>query len=129
MAATPELLILAVEDVARAKTFYGAAFGWPVHVDVPVYVEMATPGGLHVGLYERRGFGRNTGRVPMPVPPGELSPAEVYLRVDDLPGACARVERAGARLLSAASPREWGDTVAYYADPDGHVLALAIARA
>ena len=125
MADSPVLLILAVEDVARAKAFYAAAFGWPVEADVPVYVEMAAPGGLRIGLYERRRFGLNTGRVPMPIPPGELSPAEVYLRVDDLAGACARLERAGARLLSAASRREWGDTVAYYADPDGHVLALA----
>lgn len=126
MTATPILLILAVEDVARAKAFYVAAFAWPVEVDVPgVYVEMAIPAGLRVGLYERRGFGRNTGRVPMPIPPGELSPTEVYLRVDDLPDACARLERAGARLLSAAAPRDWGDTAAYYADPDGHVLAVA----
>ena len=125
MADSPVLLILAVEDVARAKAFYAAAFGWTVETDVPVYVEMAAPGGLRIGLYERRSFGLNTGRVPMPIPPGELSPAEVYLRVDDLADACGRLQRAGARVLSPAAPRPWGETVAYYADPDGHVLALA----
>jgi len=61
----------------------------------------------------------------MPIPPGELAPAAVYPGVDDLPEACGQVECAGGRLLSPASPRVWDDTVAYYADPDGHVLALA----
>lgn len=125
MATPPVLLILAVEDVARAKAFYVAAFGWTIEADVPVYVEMAAPGGLRIGIYERRSFGLNTGRVPIAIPPGEFGPAEVYLRVDDLAEACGRLERAGARLLSAAAPRVWGETVAYYADPDGHVLALA----
>lgn len=126
--ARPVLVILAVEDVARARAFYAAAFGWPVEVDVPVYVEMAAPGGLRVGLYERRGFGRNTGRVPMAPPPDALAPVELYLRVDDLRTAAARLASAGARLLSAAAPRDWGDDVAYFADPDGTVLALAAPR-
>ncbi len=32
---------------------------------------------------------------------------------------------AGGRLLSALAPRPWGETVAYYADPDGNVIAVA----
>lgn len=123
--ATPVLVILAVADVARARAFYTAAFGWPVRVDVPVYVELEAPGGLRVGLYERRGFGRNTGRVPTAPRPGELAPTELYLRVDDLGAACRDVEAAGARPLSPPAPRDWGDVVAYFADPDGTVLALA----
>lgn len=119
------LTILAVDDVARARAFYGAAFGWAVAVDVPVYVELALPGGMRLGLYERVGFGRNTGQVPARVPSGELAPTELYFQSDDLEAACARLEAAGARLLSARAARPWGDEVAYYADPDGNVLALA----
>lgn len=125
MGARPILAILAVEDVVRAKGFYAAAFGWPVTVDVPVYVEMEAEGGFRIGLYERRSFGRNTNQVPIPVPAGHLSPAEVYLRVDDVAASTDRATRAGGRLLSPPSRREWGDEVAYVADPDGHVLALA----
>ncbi|MBI2920942.1 MAG: VOC family protein [Planctomycetes bacterium] len=119
------LVILAVGDLPRARRFYEEAFGWTRAVDVPVYVEHALPGGMRVGLYQREGFGHNTGRVPFRVPEGELAPTELYLGVEDLEGAVARAAAAGARLLSPAAPREWGDTVAYLADPDGNVLALA----
>jgi catechol 2,3-dioxygenase-like lactoylglutathione lyase family enzyme len=34
------LIILAVRDLARAVAFYREVFGWPVLVEVPVYVEM-----------------------------------------------------------------------------------------
>ena len=119
------LTILAVADRDRAARFYREAFGWELAVDVPVYAEFRLPGGMAIGLYERHGFGRNTGRVPAAVPAGAIAGTELYLRTDDLADATARLEAAGARLLSPAAPRDWGDTVAYYADPDGNVLAVA----
>lgn len=119
------LTILAVENVAHARGLYDAAFGWPTDVDIPVYVEYVLPGDQRIGLYAREGFARNTGLVPVATPPGAIAPAELYLRVDDLPEAARRLTAAGARPLSAAAPRDWGDTVAYFADLDGNVLAIA----
>ena len=52
-------------------------------------------------------------------------PAELYFHMADLDAAIARLKEAGARELSALSPRPWGDEAAYYADPDGNVLAVA----
>jgi predicted enzyme related to lactoylglutathione lyase len=43
----------------------------------------------------------------------------------DLAAAVERVRRAGGRALSPASARPWGEDVAYFADPDGNVIALA----
>ena len=119
------LTILAVEDLARAATFYEAAFGWERLVDVPVYVELAVPGGMRLGLYLRDGFGHNTGRLPARTPAGEISATELYFWADDLDAAIERVSRAGARVLSARAPRDWGDEAAYFADPDGNVIVLA----
>jgi len=125
VSARPVLAVLAVEDVARSRAFYVAAFDWAVRVDVGVYVELEAPGGFHVGLYDRRGYAKNTGRLPVAVPADAVAPGELYLRVDDVPAAAARLERAGGRVLSPAALRPWGDEVAYLADPDGHVLALS----
>jgi len=125
VSAQPILVVLAVTDVPRAVAFYRAAFGWHVVVDAAVFVELETPGPFRVGLYERHGFGRNTGRVPVEVPSGELAPFELYLRVDDLSAVVASAVSAGARVLSPASMRPWGHEVAYLADPDGNVVALA----
>ena len=54
-----------------------------------------------------------------------MSPAYVYVRVDDLDEAVARIETAGGRPLSPVSAREWGETAAWFAHPDGNVLVVA----
>jgi GNAT superfamily N-acetyltransferase len=40
--------------------------------------------------------------------------------------AVSRVESAGGRVLSPALPRDWGDRAAYFADPDGNVVVVAV---
>jgi predicted enzyme related to lactoylglutathione lyase len=119
------LTILAVRDLAKAVRFYREAFGWPAAVEVPVYVEFELPEGLRFGVYQREAFGMNTGQVPAELPEGALSSTEIYFHCADLPEAIARIEAAGARLLSPLAPRGWGDEAAYYADPEGNVLVLA----
>ena len=119
------LVILAVDNLARATAFYSAAFDWTQTVDVPVYAEFELPGGMRVGLYDRTSFGRNTGQVPVATPPGQLGGTELYLHPKNLDDAIQRVIKAGARQLSSLAPRDWGDEAAYFADPDGNVIVLA----
>jgi steroid delta-isomerase-like uncharacterized protein len=119
------LTILAVGDLGRAVRFYRAAFEWPLLVETPVYVELAVPGGQRVGLYARPAFAATAGRPPAPIPDAAVAPAELYLHVTDLDTAIARVVAAGGRPLSPRAPRDWGDEAAYFADPDGTVLAVA----
>jgi len=120
------LTILAVADLERSLEFYTSAFGWPVRVTVPVYVEFELPDGNGLGLYRREAFAANTGQEPHAVPAAATTGTEIYLRCDDLDASAQRVEAAGARILSPAAPRDWGDVAAYFADPDGNVLVLAV---
>ena len=119
-----EIVILAVDDLARAVEFYRKVFDWPVVVSAPAYVELAA-GSLHVGLYDRVGFGRNIGIEPAIHAQGTPSRTELYLRVADLADAIERLEAAGAQCASPARARPWGDEVAYFLDPDGNVIAIA----
>lgn len=125
MTARLGLVILAVEDLARSLAFYRGAFDWPTLVESPAYVELGLPHGMRLGLYDRRGFARNSGVLPFPAPPGATTGVELYLFPENLEPRLARLEEAGARLLSPLRPRDWGDEAAYYADPDGHVIVLA----
>lgn len=125
MNARHALTILAVTDLDAATRFYDASFGWTATVRVPVYVEYALPESMRFGLYAREAFGENTGRVPVRTPEGDLAPTELYFYVPDLAEACARLVAAGARELSPAAMRTWGDEAAYFADPDGNVLVVA----
>lgn len=119
------LTILAVEDLPRSVAFYSVAFGWPQIVSVPVYAEFALPDGMRFGLYQREGFGRNTGQVPVRMARGELAPTELYFYPESIEEAMPRLVAAGARKLSDLAARDWGDEAAYFADPDGNVLVLA----
>jgi predicted enzyme related to lactoylglutathione lyase len=128
MTARHVLTILAVTDLERAKRFYAEAFGWSRSVEVPVYVEHELPGGMRLGLYERGGFAKNTGQLPVEAPAPAITATELYLHVDDPAAAAERLTAAGARLLSPLAERPWGDDAAYFADPDGNVLVVARPR-
>jgi catechol 2,3-dioxygenase-like lactoylglutathione lyase family enzyme len=119
------IVVLAVGDLERATAFYRAAFGWPAEVDTLAYVEFRLPAGMRLGLYLREAFGRTVGAEPHAPPSGSLASTELYLFPGDLEPAVERALAAGARLLRPVSPRDWGDDVAYLADPDGNVIALA----
>jgi len=119
------LVILAVADLPRARTFYRSAFGWPADVDDPVYLEFRLPEGMRLGLYARDAFATNIGEGPSATPVGAVGGTELYLFPDDLEATLDRLVAAGARPLSPLAPRAWGDEVAYLADPDGTVIALA----
>jgi catechol 2,3-dioxygenase-like lactoylglutathione lyase family enzyme len=119
------LTIFGVRDVERSARFYEAAFGWRRVVDVPVYVEFAVPDGPRLGVYQRSGFAKNTGRPSAPSVPETTTATELYFRVADVDAAASAALAAGAELLSPRAPRDWGDEAAYVADPDGNVIVFA----
>lgn len=119
-------VIFAVRDLARSLEFYEQAFDWPRNewIDYQNYVELIPPDGGALGLYERDGFAETVGAEPVE-PDGRIAPAYVYVRVDDVQAAVERIEAAGGRPLSPLRPRSWGETAAWFADPDGNVVAVA----
>jgi len=66
-----------------------------------------------------------TGPMPHPSSGGGVPRCELYLSVDDLETACSRAQVAGAQVVDAAVDRDRGHRVAYFADHDGHAIALA----
>lgn len=118
-------LVLAVDDVEQAKAFYDRAFGWKPHLEWPdEYAELVLPDADRLGLYRREGFATTAGAEPVELN-GRVSTAYLYVRVDDLDDTIARLQKAGARSLSSRSERSWGEEAAYFADPDGNVVAVA----
>jgi predicted enzyme related to lactoylglutathione lyase len=97
-----------VADVARAKRFYGAAFGWSFKDYGPDYCEFAD-GRLTGGF--ARGEARGAG--------GPL----VILYADDLADAERRVKTAGGRIVKPAYGFPGGRRF-HFADPDGYELAV-----
>jgi uncharacterized protein len=117
----------AVADLARSLEFYERAFGWPRNdaIDFTNYVELLPPGGGALGLYEREGYAQLVGAEPVEIPADRVSTAYLYVRVDDVDAAVGQIEAAGGRALGELTTRTWGETAAWFADPDGNVLAVA----
>jgi predicted enzyme related to lactoylglutathione lyase len=118
-------LVLAVADVDRAHAFYREVFGWTSHLEWPgEYTELVVSDEDRLGLYRRDGYAESAGAEPVELN-GHVSTAYLYVRVDDLDGTIERLGRACARKLSPRSRRGWGEEAAYFADPDGNVVAVA----
>ncbi len=125
----PKLLqrvtILAVADLAHSVAFYREVFDWALQTHTDTFVAFTLGEGCSLGLYAREGFALSAGKTPEPLAYGAVSGTELYLVFDDPAPYLERLSRRGARVLSAWAPRPWGDEAAYFADPDGNVVAIA----
>ena len=104
---------------------YNTLLGQDPVLDVPGMTEFDL-GGCKLGLMPEDGIARIiTPALPHPASAQSAPRCELYLELDDALPYCSRAEAAGAKKISALADRDWGHRVAYYADPDGHVLAFA----
>lgn len=118
--------ILYVADPARSTRFYNILLGVEPDVEVPGMTEFSLGEGCKLGLMPENGIARIiSGPLPHPSRAQGIPRCELYLLVEDLSAAMERAEQAGAALVNAVADRDWGHRAAYYADPDGHVVALA----
>ena len=120
-------VIFAVTDLNRSLDFYERAFGWPRNerIDYSNYVELHPAAGDTLGLFQREGFAGLVGAEPADVAADRIAPAYLYVRVDEVEPVLTRIEEAGGRPLSPLAARSWGEQAAWFADPDGNVVAVA----
>jgi hypothetical protein len=99
-----------------------AGVDWPRNerIDYANYVELLPPDGGSVSLFESDGHAQLVGAESTPVADGKVSPAYVYVRVDDVETAATRVEEAVRATAQPARAAVVGDEAAWFADPDGH---------
>ena len=63
-----------------------------------------------------------TSRAPQP---DGSSPVVIYVYVEDVDKVIERAVAAGARVLLPAKNQFWGDRIAWFMDPSGHVWTVA----
>lgn len=117
--------IVYVKDQVRSRDFYAALLDRKPVLDVPGMTEFDL-GGCKLGLMPEDGIARIiTPALQHPARANGAPRCELYLEVGDVQAYCNRAAKAGALAVSELADRDWGHRVAYYADPDGHVIALA----
>lgn len=121
--------IFYVKDQKLSTLFYTSVLNVAPVLNVPGMTEFQLSETSKLGLMPEAGIKRLLSeRLPDPGAGQGIPRAELYLRVPDAPQYHARALAAGALELSSALPRDWGETVSYCLDPDGHVIAFADAR-
>ena len=117
--------ILYVKDQQRSRDFYRIFLGMAPALDVPGMTAFNI-GSCKLGLMPEDGIARIiTPALPHPVSGTGVPRCALYLLVNDLEIAVDRARHAFALPVSSISDRDWGHRAAYFADPDGHVIALA----
>lgn len=114
---TLDYLELPAPDIAAAKAFYGAAFGWTFTdygSDYAAFHGATLEGGL-----DRRGAVPPRGDADLQAPNGSLA----IFRTDDLVAAEAHIEKAGGRITTPAFDFPGGRRF-HFADPNGVELAV-----
>ncbi len=120
------LTIFYVADQDRATVFYTAVLAREPMLFVPGMTEFLLTERSSLGLMPESGIKALLGEaLPDPTRAGGVPRAELYLRVTGAETFHHRALERGARELSPLEARDWGESVAYSLDLDGHVLAFA----
>ncbi|MCC7403632.1 MAG: VOC family protein [Bdellovibrionales bacterium] len=118
--------ILFVADQSRSRDFYAKVLMTKPVLDVPGMTEFLLGGPAVLGLMPNVGIKKLLGEaIRNPAESENIPKAELYLVVEDPTLMFERAVKEGARVLSEFAMRDWGDTVAYVQDFDGHIIALA----
>jgi predicted enzyme related to lactoylglutathione lyase len=114
-----------VDNPARAREFYGSAFGWKMN-EIPEmhYTQVGTveadrmgvrgvpkePGAINGGFVERR---RELAETPI-----------IYISVKNIDQAAAIIERNGGKVVKPRTPVGNFGFAAYFKDTEGNVVGL-----
>jgi predicted enzyme related to lactoylglutathione lyase len=109
MTVSETFVSIEVHDMGRATAFYVAALGAIVKFPSPGWTSLIIA-GVRIGLFLH--------------PSGTAGRTGLHFSVGDLAEACAEVERAGGRVVAAASEVAPGVVIAEASDTEGNSFTL-----
>lgn len=126
MALQVSTIMLGVQDLARAKQFYGEGMGCTIAQDFPNFVSISLgDGSSSLALYEREAAAQDAGVSSEGSGFGGFSFHYIVpsrAAVDEVIG---KAEAAGGAVVRAAAAAQWGGYFGYFSDPDGYLWKVA----
>jgi len=101
------------KDGPKLHSFYGQLFGWKQNTNLP--------GGYGMTEAADSGIVLGTG----PSPDGGAGWVTFYVMVDDLDATLEKVTALGGTVVMPKFSPAPGNTLAMFADPEGHVIGLS----
>lgn len=118
--------ILYVNSQEESTNFYRKIFRKSPDLNVPGISEFLLTDNCKLGLMPNKGIAKIlSDKTPHPENGIGIPRCELYLLVDNLQLEFDNAKKAGAKLISPISKRDWGDKTCYFSDPDGHIIAFA----
>lgn len=125
------VLTLAVDDLERSVAFYRDGLGLPtegiVGTEFPdgavAFFKMNL--NLTLALWPRTSLVRDSGVVPAPTNPSDLTLGHLVESREEVDAVLERAASAGGRITQPAQDRFWGGYSGYFQDPDGHLWEIA----
>ena len=118
--------ILYVADQEKSKAFYAQVLNKAPILHVPGMTEFLLDDNVKLGLMPENGINIIlNGKTPHPNTGTGIPRCELYLKIGNVALCYQNAIKSGAKSVSEPLPRDWGDTVAYVADSDGHIIAFA----
>lgn len=123
---TKTQFIFYVKDQQKSTEFYKAILKQEPMLNVPGMTEFQLSADTKLGLMPETSIKKILGNfVPDPSLGSGIPRCEIYMYVDSPAEYLARSIVSGAIKIDEEQDRDWGDSVAYCADLDGHILAFA----
>ncbi len=117
--------MLSTEDLGKALAFYRDLLGGTETFRFP---QEGAPAFVALRLGESElGLGAITAAPPLhgqPQRPARGHRIELCVYVDDVDATVERLRGAGVTILVEPANQEWGERIAYAADPDGNLVML-----
>jgi uncharacterized glyoxalase superfamily protein PhnB len=118
--------ILYVSDQARSAEFYEGLLKTNPSLNVPGMTEFNLSETVKLGVMPESGISNIISpAMPHPKTANGIPRCELYLKVSNPADFIERAIQLGGKKISELQARNWGDTVGYIADLDGHVIAFA----
>ena len=118
-------IMLAVEDLARSKRFYGEGLGCTIEQDYPNFVSLNLgEGSSSLALYERAAAAQDAGVSPEGSGFRGVSFHYIVSSSDDVNQVMTNAVSAGAGVVKEAAATQWG-YFGYFSDPDGYLWKVA----
>lgn len=119
-------IILFVADQQKSKNFYSLIFQKQPDLDVSGMTEFNLADNLKLGLMPESGKAKMfADKMPLPSSGNGIPRCELYIHTGNVEELFNLAIKAGAKEISKIQDRDWGDTVGYVADLDGHIIAFA----
>jgi catechol 2,3-dioxygenase-like lactoylglutathione lyase family enzyme len=116
-------IMLGVEDLGRAKKFYGEGLGFKIEKDTRNFVSftMGDGDGPQLALYEWEAAAQDAGVSPEG---SGFRGASFHLHPDSrdvVDETIRNAVAAGGSVVKEASAAKWGGYFGYFSDPDGYL--------